>query len=130
LDIIPRQIDLDDDLQAVESVRVNDLDAALAQHQLVQVHQVDAAEGLADQVGDAIAVQIEVLYLGREVSRYLREVLLDALGGLFAGHPFALARGRALHPVLLALTQGDRKGRRAEEPSCRRSRSHLARESC
>jgi len=127
-DIVARQIDLDDDLQTAKRVRVNRLDAAFAQRQLMQIHQIDAAERVVDEVSYAIAGQIEILDLGREVPRHLREVLFNALGGLLAGHPFALACRRALHPVFLALTQGDCK-RRTEQPPARRSRYHLE-ESC
>jgi len=123
-DIIARQVDLDDDLQVAESVPVNRLDAAIAQRQLMQINQIDAAECIAYEVSYAIAGQIEILDLGRKISWHLREVLLNALGGLLTGHPFALACRRALHPVLLALTQGDRK-RHTKQPPARRSRYHL-----
>ena len=126
--IVARQVDLDDDLQVTESVPVNRLDAAIAQRQLMQINQIYAAERIAYEMSYAIAGQIETLDLGREIPRHLREILLNALGGLLTGHPFALARRRALHPVLLALTQGDRK-RHTKQPPARRSRYHLE-ESC
>lgn len=125
VDIVVRQIDLDDDLQAVERVRINVLNAAIAQHQLMQIHQFDLDERVLNEASYAIAAQIEILDLGRKVLRHLREVQLNTFGGLLAGHPFALAlvQRRALHPVLLALTQGNRK-RCAEQPPAHCSRYH------
>lgn len=63
-DIIARQVDLDDDLQVAESVPVNRLNAAIAQRQLMQINQIDAAERIAYEVSYAIAGQIETLNLG------------------------------------------------------------------
>jgi len=97
MNVVVRQVQFDEYLQATERVFVDQLDGTIASDQLVQVDQAHFPERILIHLQYFVVGQVEHLHLVAQAIGYACEARIDALGHLLATDPFAPARLLVAH---------------------------------
>jgi len=97
MNVVVRQVQLDEYLQATECVFVDQLDRTIAGDQLVQVDQAHLSERVLIYLQYFIVGQVKHLHFVAQGLGYAGEARIDALGHLLATDPFAPARLLVAH---------------------------------